>query len=399
MGMSNKEAVRKAVTDTTIVGAGGILNTEQSRVFIETVRESTALTQIVRTVSMGSSSMEIDKVGIGSRIARAMAENDTTHVNYLRSPQHGKITLTAKKYGLPWALTEEVIEDNIEGESYEDRVARLMASQFGLDIEDLGINGDTVYSGAAPTATMTTSIDGTTDPIDVVCSGGITGFPRTGTSGYIQIESELLKYETVDTATNTFKNCARAQNGTTIASHTQPKTVTWVRHGLIGDQDGWLKKMYSGGANYLDLSAINTGDIEKGHFFQIMRNLPSQYRRGGALARLRWLMSVNQASIWREYLTNRGTPAGDAPLVGNDVGAMRPLGVPIVTVPSLPDDTIVLTDPMNLILGIRRRIKVKSTDMALESVMQDLRYYNVTMRLAFQLEEVNAVSFGDGLNA
>ena len=196
--MSNREAVKKAVTDTSVLSAGGLLTTEQSRVFIEIIRESTELTQRVRTVTMGAPTMEIDKIGIGSRIARAMAENDTTHVNFLRSPNHGKINLTAKKYGLPWALTEEAIEDNIEGEAYEDRVMRLMGSQFGLDIEDLGINGDTVYTGSAPTATMTTSIDGSTDPIDVVCSGGISGFPRTCDAGYIQIESEKLKYDRIE---------------------------------------------------------------------------------------------------------------------------------------------------------------------------------------------------------
>ena len=270
---------------------------------------------------------------------------------------------------------------------------RLMGSQFGLDIEDLGINGDTVYTGSAPTATMTTSIDGSTDPIDVVCSGGISGFPRTCDAGYIQIESEKLKYDRIEG--NTFKDCARAQDGTTIAAHTQPQTVTWVRHALVGDQDGWLKQCYSQGSNYTDLSAINGGDLKKDHFFRIERNMPSQYRRGAARARLRWLMGVQQESIWREQLTNRGTAAGDMVLGG---GQMNPLGIPIEPVPALPEDVVVLVDPMNFIQGIWRTVRVKSTDMALESVMQDLRYYNVTMRIAFQVEQAQAVSFGDGLN-
>ena len=399
--LSNRRVVQRAVTSTTDLASGGILNTAQASRFIQMLIDPNQMMPLVRTVTMDAPVQDFDKISVASRIARGMTESDATHVNFMRQPTHGKVTLTAKKVGLPWGITEEAKKDNIEGEAYEDRLARLMTEQLGADLEDYAINGDTVYTGSAPATTvnMAGNIDGTTDPIDIVAAS-LTGFPRTGTAGWLLIDSEYFLYEYLDTATSTFKYCHRAQNGSTIATHLNGAAITFVRHALIGHDDGWLKKLYAGtsSAHYTDLSAINSGDLIKDHFFTMERSLPVKYRRGSARARLRWFMSPYQVSIWREYLTNRGTPAGDAPLTGKDAEALKPLGIPIVDPGAWPEDSIVLADPMNFMFGIWAQIKIKSTDMDKDSVMQDETYYNVTTRVDTEVQETDAVAYGDGLN-
>lgn len=393
--MKNRTVARKAVEDLTNLASGGLLGTKQAKKFIQMTMDSTIMLKVCRTAIMDAPVQEFDKVGIGSRIARGMSESDTSHVNYMRQPTHGKLTLTAKKIGLPWGITDEAKTDNIEGESYEDRLARLMTEQLGLDLEDYAINGDTT-TGSSTTVNMAGNIDGTTDPIDIVVAD-VTGFPRTGTAGFLLIDSEYFLYESVDTTTNTFKSCARAQNGSTIATHLNGAAVTWEKHILIGHDDGWLKKLYDGSAHYVDLSAVNSGDLVKKHFFDLERALPVKYRRGAARNRLRWFMSPYQVSIWREYLTDRGTPAGDQPLTGRDAEALKPLGIPIVDPGAWPDDTIGLGDPRNFMFGIYKDVKVKKTDMDKDSIMQDETYYNATTRVDMEVEETDAVAYGDGL--
>ena len=389
--MKNREAIQRAVTTTTTASGGGILNDEQAAEFIQTMFDSTDLMQRARTETMAANTKEFPKIGMSSRIARGATENDTTVVSNLKSPTFGKVTVTAKKYALPWALTEELLEDNIEGEALEARIANMMATQFGLDMEDLAINGDTV----SPTAD---TLDGDilVDAVTLTLNDSST-YPRTGTAGYLVIGTEYILYDSVDYTTHIFSGLTRGANDTTAAGHSNTDAVTWSSHPLIGNDDGWLTQIYDGAAHYVDLSTAGpVGDdaLKKDHFFKLVRALPQKYRRGSARARLVWLMSADQASVWREYLTNRGTPAGDQVLAGGD---MRPLGIPIVEVTSLPDDMIVLADPQNLMVGMKRTVKMRVGAAAKEEIMQDVRYYNTTVRFGTTIEELDAIAYGDGL--
>jgi hypothetical protein len=385
--MTNRRAISRATLETGGMSGGGILGTQQFRQFFEDMFDSDALMRMVRRVPMEAAVQQIDKIGIASRIAFGATENDTNVANRLRVPTFSKVTLTAKKYMLPWALTDEVNEDNIEGQSIEDRIARMMATQFGLDILDVAINGDDT-TGAATTVAV--NVDGTSDPVNVTVAS-VTGFPRTGTAGYLLIGTENLLYEYVDTATNTFVNCHRAQDGTTIAAHVAPAAVTWEKHLLIGNDDGWMTKLYTAGGNYIDGSAINGGDLEKGHLHALKREMPNKYRSGNLV----YVMNPIQADFWSEYLTNRATGAGDAELQGQP--RMKPLGIPIVECSKFPEDMIALTNPQNLIIGVHREVKIEKAARDMTSIFQQLQAYAASLRCDFEIQETNAVTYLDGL--
>jgi hypothetical protein len=54
----------------------------------------------------------------------------------------------------------------------------------------------------------------------------LTSVEELATTGFIQIGSEIISYQNVDTATKQLLNCFRAQNGTTAASHTTTEAIT-----------------------------------------------------------------------------------------------------------------------------------------------------------------------------
>lgn len=145
--MSN-ELLEKVIRTTELgSGGGGLLAKEQADRFIDYMWDATSLVATARTVRMRADTMDIDKIGVGSKLLRLATEAVDDGVNAV--PTFTKVSLTTKKLRLDWELSTESLEDGIEGADLEDHVAQLMATQAGNDIEDLAINGDTALSGDA----------------------------------------------------------------------------------------------------------------------------------------------------------------------------------------------------------------------------------------------------------
>ena len=122
-----------------LVSDGGILQTEQSRQFIEYIFEQQVLAQDGRRVTMRANTTELEKMNVGERVIRAAAQADATYTN--ADVQFTKVTLTTKKIRLDWEVSSEALEDNIEGAGLEDHLVRTMTRAFANDLEDLAING------------------------------------------------------------------------------------------------------------------------------------------------------------------------------------------------------------------------------------------------------------------
>lgn len=142
--------ILEKVIRTTEVGSGGggILQPEQSDRFIDYMFDATVLLNgDCRTHKMKSPVADIDKVAVGQRLVRLATEAVDTGEN--AGATFTKISLTTVKIRLDWELSSESLEDNLEGDALEDHIARLMATQFGNDLEDIAINGDTTSSDGA----------------------------------------------------------------------------------------------------------------------------------------------------------------------------------------------------------------------------------------------------------
>jgi hypothetical protein len=135
------EKVISTSTIGTAPSGGGLLSPAQSTRFIDYMWDATTLGRQVRKVRMRANEMELDRMAVGERVVRLATEavDDAMNVKVA----FAKVSLTTQKLRLDWELSSESLEDNLEGEAFEDHVARLLSAQAANDIEDLAINGDT----------------------------------------------------------------------------------------------------------------------------------------------------------------------------------------------------------------------------------------------------------------
>jgi len=119
-----------------------------------------------RRLSMSVPVQEVDRMGFLSRITRGGSEGVSLSAEDRAAPTTGKVTLNTVKLKAQVNLTEEDLEDTIEGDTFEAHVTRLMGERMGLDLEDLVLNGDT-----ASTDPLLKKLDGvfvqaTSHPVD-----------------------------------------------------------------------------------------------------------------------------------------------------------------------------------------------------------------------------------------
>lgn len=143
MSMTNAELLRKAtgVVATTDLEAGaGLLSPEQSADFLDKVYDATPFSQAQRNLRRRSAEGSINKIGIGGRILRK--KNEGVDDSELVKPDYGEVEYAVKRYRADTEINEEVFEDVIEGEGFEDHWIGLITDQIGRDLEDLHFNGD-----------------------------------------------------------------------------------------------------------------------------------------------------------------------------------------------------------------------------------------------------------------
>ena len=146
---SNRQMMKDAITSSGTItgdGKGGRLSPQQASRFISYMVDNTAFLKDTRLERMASPEKQLDFLLIGSRLLRrateALGPDELSGVNIARKE------LRSVKVRLAADITTEFEEDNIEGEGGSDRIARELAQQFGNDIADLMLNGDTAATGA-----------------------------------------------------------------------------------------------------------------------------------------------------------------------------------------------------------------------------------------------------------
>jgi hypothetical protein len=291
MPLSNAALLRKAagpIGTGDFTAASGLLSAEQSSAFLDRVYVSTPFTQLQRSERRRAMVGTIAKMGIGGRILRAKHAGVDDSV--LIKPVFGDVAYAIARYRVDSEIEEEVFEENIEQEGFEDHWLNTVTGQVGRDLEDLHFNGD-------------------------------------------------------ETSLDPFLSLNR----------------------------GWLRQLaLSSTAHRINGATITAGALSKGHFFGAYEALPDQYKAQSD--QMRWLMSPTNEARWLEYLTNRATPAGDAAIFGT--GATRgPLGIAIQTIPSMPNDRILLSATKNFIVVFHREIRYRKTTEGREAIREDKRFY------------------------
>ena len=144
---NNRKLMKDAITTGHLLGTGkgGHLNPQQARKFISYMTDETAFLKDIRLEQMSAPEKQLDFLLIGSRLIRKAAEG--TPPGELAEINTRRKELRSTKTRLAADITTEFGEDNIEGPAAKDKIMRELAQQFGNDLADLALNGDTTATG------------------------------------------------------------------------------------------------------------------------------------------------------------------------------------------------------------------------------------------------------------
>ena len=325
---------------------GGSLLPEQSRQFLDYVFDQMVLGNDGRRQIMRANTAEFDKLQVGTRLIRKAAQaseniydagaGTTGYVN--RGAQFTKVEVVTTKFRLDYELSTEALEDNIEGPALEDHIVRLMASQFGNDLEDIAING--------LAAQGTASYAGTTYPytIDgfVKLADGAAGANHFGVAATVTTASQ---YFTAATTAATLKS------GSAIV---------------------FFEQLYNAlGRKY----KARRGELK---FYASTKNVQTL---------LTDLRQIGSGGVPEDIASGvlRGTPAR----VGGPAGMTTSIfGIPVMEVPLYPDHYVDLTFPQNRIWGFQRDVVVHREFKPKKDTIE----YTVYVRMGINVEELSALA-------
>ena len=156
--MTNEEVIRKADLALSDLETAGKLNPEQTDRFIRTLIDQPTLLASVRTVAMGAPQMKINKIGFGSRILHPAVSAIALAPELRAKPDLGQVQLETKEIIAEVNIPYDVLEDNIErgnvnvplqtgAGGLHQTIVDLIAERAALDLEELGIQGDTTNVG------------------------------------------------------------------------------------------------------------------------------------------------------------------------------------------------------------------------------------------------------------
>lgn len=314
--------------------AGGVLNPEQSRQFIDYIFDEMVLANDGRRVVMRANTMEVDKVRVGSRLVAKATQAEDTGAN--SAPAFTKIELTTTKFRLDYELSTESLEDNIEGQQLEDHIVRLMATQFGNDLEDIAINGRPASSG--------------------------NGTYNNTLNGFIR--------QTLDTSyTGAHEAAAAAATMTSI----------WEATPDSGD----------GSVSTLSLEAIEAVYNALPRKFKARRQDLKFYMNSKHLQEL--ISALRAVGSVPEQVATRVID-GVLPQIGGPAGAQYMIfGLPVLEVPLYPDNYVDLTLPSNRIWGFQRDVTVHREFKPKKDTVE----YTVYVRMGVALEEKSAIAYAE----
>lgn len=139
----NRSILRKADLVTGDLAAGGDMVDAQAREFIRILIDESVVMQDAFVRPMRSQKEIVDKIRFGSRILRAGTEGTALPVADRSKPDLSKVELDSKLFKAEVRLTDEVLEDQLEGPRFRQTLMQLMGEAVSRDMEEVLLQGDT----------------------------------------------------------------------------------------------------------------------------------------------------------------------------------------------------------------------------------------------------------------
>lgn len=137
---SNEAGGETRAIDTSLFATGGKLSPETADRFIDFLIEKTVGLSRCTTRRMATTQGHVDKIAVSARkIRRAVEGVEPETAEGISTKRR-----TLNTVEIIWAedLTLTFLEDNIERRGAESHIVRMLATQFGNDMNDLAWNGD-----------------------------------------------------------------------------------------------------------------------------------------------------------------------------------------------------------------------------------------------------------------
>ena len=139
----NRHIVEKADFLVAQLTSGGLLQPAQADKFIQLAIDASVLVSMMSRVDMKSPKELREKIRYGSRALTGGTEAVALPAARRSRPDTSKVELDAQLVKAESRMSFESVEDSIEQGNFTDTVQESLGERIALDLEDLGINGDT----------------------------------------------------------------------------------------------------------------------------------------------------------------------------------------------------------------------------------------------------------------
>jgi len=144
--MTNRELIAKATITTDAMAAAGLLNPEQADKFIDYVVDETGIKDMSRVIRFKPTQKYIDKISVGRRVA--VPKEEAVDPGIRRGISTSRLVLEHREIMVPFEMSDIVKEENIEGDSIEEHVVKMMATTFANNMEEMFWGGNTLGPAA-----------------------------------------------------------------------------------------------------------------------------------------------------------------------------------------------------------------------------------------------------------
>lgn len=143
----NRSLLQKAdLALADILGNNGELQPAQAQTFMRLLIKESKIMGMATTTPLAASKQLINKIRFNSRILRAGQEATALPVGDRAKPNFTNVEHDAKLFKAEVRMTNEVLEDNIEGERLRDTIMSIMAEAISRDMDEVIVQGDTTSS-------------------------------------------------------------------------------------------------------------------------------------------------------------------------------------------------------------------------------------------------------------
>lgn len=138
------DPAQRAAFTISSLSSGGQLPEEKANKFVELATNDTPILSQCQVEKMASSVKKLPKIAFAGRIVRTGPGDDTALGDSVRAaPTPSETTLTTKEYVAVVPVGYQALEENVEMDAFEAKLMRMIAIQWGVDMEELALSSDT----------------------------------------------------------------------------------------------------------------------------------------------------------------------------------------------------------------------------------------------------------------